>query len=146
MAAHTKLDEALIEKLDAVADEGLTIKEACRKIGIEPRTFRRWEALEGDEPLLVSFRPLAARVRAGMGSATDDLAWGVLREVAEDAKAKTTDRLAAATAILRLRTAHKVELTGKDGGAVAVDVSGARDLLAAGLERLKPKPDTEDGA
>lgn len=40
----------------------------------------------------------------------------------------------------------KVELTGKDGGAVAVDVSGARDLLAAGLERLKPKPDTEDGA
>ncbi len=141
MAPASKLTAVLVAKLDAVADDGLTIKEVCSAIGIEPRTFRRWEALEGDAPLLVSFRPLAARVRAGMGSATDDMAWGVLREVAEDGEARTADRLAAATAILRLRTAHKVELTGKDGGAVEVDVSGARDLLIAGLERLKPKPD-----
>lgn len=33
----------------------------------------------------------------------------------------------------------KVELTGADGGPVEMDVSGAKDLLLAGIERLKPK-------
>jgi len=116
MAAPSKLDDALVANLDGIADDGLTIKEVCKAIGIEPRTFRNWEArgATGEEPY-DSFLPLAARVRAGMGSATDDMAWGVLREVAEDPQARASDRLAAATAILRLRTAHRVELTGKDG-------------------------------
>ena len=147
MAAPSKLTTALLGKLDDIADEGLTLKELVKKIGISDNTFRGYENREPDgSEEHAEFLRLAARARAGMGSATDDMAWGVLREVAEDCEAKTTDRLAAATAILRLRTAHKVELTGKDGGAVEVDVGGARDLLMAGIERLVPKDATDGGA
>lgn len=108
MAAPSKLDAALLAKLDQIADEGLTLAEVCNKLGIGITTWRRWEANESN----VEFRSMAARVRAGMGSATDDLAWGVLREVAEDTTCRPSDRLAAAQAILRLRTAHKIEVSG----------------------------------
>lgn len=142
MGAPSKLDAALIAKFEAVVDEGLTLKELVRKIGISDNTFRGYENREPDgTDEHAAFLRLAARARAGMGSATDDMAWGVLREVAECSEAKVSDRLAAATAILRLRTAHKVELTGKNGGPVEVDIAGAKDLLMAGIDRLKPKSD-----
>lgn len=131
MARPTKLTPALLTKLESIADDGLTLKEACRGLGIDEKTWRRWEAVASDDS---PFRPLAARVRAGMGSATDDMAWGVLREVAEDVEARASDRLAAAQAILRLRTAHRVELTGVGGGPVEVSVD-ARQRLEDLLKR-----------
>lgn len=112
MSARPKLTKALLKKLESVADDGLTIKEVCAEIGIAPRTWRNWESRAAEGGLLDSFMPLAARVRAGMGSATDDMAWGVLKEVAEDPLARPSDRLAAAQAILRLRSTHKVEISG----------------------------------
>lgn len=134
MSAHPKLTPQLLTKLDAIADDGLTIKEVCHHIGIAPRTWRNWEARTDSTDLLDSFRPMAARVRAGLGSATDELAWGVLREVAEDATARASDRVTAAQAILRLRTAHRVELSGRDGGPIeTADVSDARALLLRGV-------------
>lgn len=130
MAAPSKLTTALCDKLDTVADKGWTLKEICRHLSISDDAWRNWENREPDGELHERFIGMAARVRAGQGSATDDLAWGVLREVAEDIEARHSDRLAAATAILRLRTAHRVELTGKDGGAVVFDSKAALvDLL-----------------
>lgn len=108
----TKLTKALVAKLQTIADDGLALNEACRKLGISTEAWRRWENNGRDDELHTLFRGLAARVRAGMGSATDDMAWGVLREVAEDPLARPSDRLAAAQAILRLRSTHKVELSG----------------------------------
>ncbi len=129
MAPKTKLTKALLTTLESIADEGLTLKEVCKQLDIDVKTWRKWEATQAHD----AFVPLAVRVRAGMGSATDDMAWGVLREVAEDSEARSADRLAAATAILRLRTAHKIELTGKDGGAIDVSVDDARNRLMAGV-------------
>lgn len=152
MAAPTKLTKAMLEKLDEVADDGLTLKEVCAYLGIGTTTFYRWEAREEHE----EFRGMAARVRAGMGSATDDLAWGTLRAVLEaegewvegpDGKqvyvhgTTTSEKVAAAQAILRLRTAHKVELTGKDGGPVEID--DARNRLIEGLSKLSNTGDND---
>lgn len=120
MSAHPKLTTELLAKLDKIADDGLTIKEVCSHIGISPRTWRNWEANTNSTELLDSFRPLAARVRAGMGTATDDLAWGVLREVADNTEARDSDRINAALAILRLRTAHRIEVTGRNGGHIQI--------------------------
>lgn len=138
MAAPSKLNAALIKKFEAIVDDGLTLKELVGKLGVSDTAFRGWENREPDgSEVHASFVRLAARARAGMGSATDDMAWGVLREVAEDPLARASDRLAAAQAILRLRTAHKVELTGRDGGPVEVSVD-ARSRLEDLLKRSAP--------
>lgn len=39
----------------------------------------------------------------------------------------------------------KVELTGKDGGPVEVDVNDAKGRLLAGIKKLQPKPESSDG-
>lgn len=135
MAAPSKLDAELLAKFEAVVDEGLTLKELVVKLGISDNTFRGWENRDPDgTDEHAAFIRLAARARAGMGSATDDMAWGVLRQVAENPAARDSDRLAAAQAILRLRTAHRVEVTGKDGGPVDVSVD-ARGRLEDLLKR-----------
>lgn len=141
MAAPSKLTAALLTKLEAVTDQGWTLKAVCAHLGISDDSWRSWENRvpdEGDD-LHVRFLGLAARVRAGMGSATDDMAWGVLREVAEDPALKPSDRLAAAQAILRLRIPHRVELTGKDGGAVRLDAGSALDRLDAMIAASQAK-------
>ena len=137
MPPASKLDAKMVAKLEAIADDGMTLKDLCSKLGIGIPTWRRWEASDSDDQHVVAFRPLAARVRAGMGSAIDDMAWGVLREVAEDPLSRPSDRLAAAQAILRLRTAHRVEVTGKDGGPLEVSID-ARAALDDLLRRSAP--------
>lgn len=136
MARPKKLTDELLTKLDEIAADGLTIKEVCTRIGISEDSWRRWELSDEKDELAERFRGLAARVRAGMGRATDDLAWGALREVLADASTRASDKIAAAATILRLRTAHRVELTGRDGGPVEVDASSARAKLLAQLEQI----------
>lgn len=137
----TKLDDALLETLDAIADNQWSIKDACAAIGISEDTWRRWEVSAHDDDLHVRFRGMAARVRAGAGAKVDDLAWGVLREVLQDEKAPRADRMTAATNALRLRTAHRVELTGKDGGPIRTgpDLSKLSDAELRTLRKLTAK-------
>jgi transcriptional regulator with XRE-family HTH domain len=121
MARPTKLTSSLLAKLEEIADSGLTLKEVCHTIGVSESAWRSWEHREADgTPEHDAFLRLAARVRAGMGAATDDMAWGVLREIAEDPTLRSSDRLAAAQAILRLRTPHKHEHTGAGGGPITL--------------------------
>jgi hypothetical protein len=125
MARPSKLTEDVLYKLDEIADDGLTLTEVCQHIGIGLTTWRSWEATQPEDS---AFRGLAARVRAGMGSATDELAWGTLRQVMEDQSARPGDRVSAATAVLRLRTPHRVEHSGPNGGPVTL---ASLALLAA---------------
>lgn len=111
----SKLTRTLLDKLEAVADDQWSIKAAATSLGVSETTWRRWEADPSDEALLVEFRTLAARVRNGAGAKIDDLAWGALRSVLEDPMSRPGDKITAATNALRLRTPHKVELSGKDG-------------------------------
>lgn len=133
----TKLSVNVLDQLEDIAGSVLTIKEACTKIGIDPATWYRWEANPNDTDELVRFRGLAARVRTGAGARTDELAWGVLRTEMENPEARPSDRIAAAQAALRLRTAHRVELTGADGGPIRSAGPDLSKLSPVELRELK---------
>lgn len=140
----TKLSAALITKLEAIADDQWSIKDACNTLGIGETTWRRWEAdpTPDPSPELAAFRSLAARVRAGSGDKIEGAAWGVLREVLEDVEAPRGERITAATNALRLRTAHRVEVSGPDGGPIPTarpDLSQLTDAELLELHRLTTK-------
>lgn len=120
MARPSKLTPALADQLETICDDQWSIKDACGTLGIDESTWRRWEASTAEDDLHVRFRTLATRVRASAGSKIDDLAWGTLRKVLEDPEVRASDLVAAASAILRLRTAHKVEVSGANGGAITL--------------------------
>ena len=122
MGRPTKLTPKLLEQLDEIADDAMTIKDACADIGIDQAQWYRWLASDSDSDLIARFRQLALRVRESSGRKTDDLAWGVLREVAEDPEAKHSDRVAAASNMLRLRTPHRVEHSGPDGAPLTLSM------------------------
>jgi len=115
MARPSKLTDDLLDQLDVIADDAWSIREACAALSIGEATWRRWEVDTAPTSLGSRFQQLAARVRHASGTKADELAWGVLREVMEDVSARPADRIAAATAALRLRTAQRVELTGRNG-------------------------------
>ncbi len=145
----TKLTPALLKKLEEVAGNGWTLKEVCYHIGISDDTWRSWENRESDTENHERFLVLATRVRAGMGAAIDDLAWGVLREAMDDPSVKAGDRITAATNALRLRTAHRVEVSGPDGGpipGVAPDLSRLSASELAQLHALTRKATPEDAS
>jgi hypothetical protein len=135
MARPTKLNAALLDKLEEIADDQWTIKAAADAIDIGESTWRRWEAdVANEDDLAVAFRALAARVRAGAGAKLDDLAWGAIREVLEDPNASRAEKVQAATNALRLRTAHRVELTGAGGGPIR---SAGPDLSKLSTKELR---------
>lgn len=157
----SKLNATLLAKLDAIADDQWSIRDACDQLDIGETTWRRWEADDSADDLAVEFRRLAARVRAGAGAKIDDLAWGALREVLENdgewvegpdgereyvRGSSDATKVAAAAAVLRLRTAHKVELTGAGGGPVEVSIEDARAKLLEGIKRSAPAEPKQDAA
>lgn len=147
MARPSKLTVALIAKLEPIAGNGWTLKQVCREIGIDDDTWRSWENREPGDDTHTRFLGLAARVRAGMGVAVNDLAWGTLREVIEDPDAPRADRIAAATNALRLQTAHRVELTGANGGPIrsaGPDLSKLTDAELRQLRELTAKAEGSD--
>lgn len=151
MARPTKLDEDLIAKLDEIADDQWSIKDACAAIGIGETTWRRWENSDSDDDLVAAFRRVAARVRSSSGEKLDQLAWGTLRGAMEDPGARVSDKVTAAAAALRLRTAHRVELTGRGGGPVEsrtmdLDLSKLSTSELRTLHELTSKAERHEGA
>lgn len=145
----TKLTRELLDTLELIADDQWSIRDACMAIGIGETTWRRWEAdpTPDPDPLLVEFRALAARVRVGSGDKIEGAAWGVLREVLEDDKAPRAERITAATNALRLRTAHRVEVSGPDGGPIPTgkpDLSKLSEEELLELHRLTAKAHTPE--
>jgi len=131
----TKLTPALLDKLDPIAADAWSIREACAAVGISEATWRRWEVSATADELHVRFREIAAVTRAASGAKVEELAWGVLRAVMEDDDARPADRVAAAGTTLRLRTPSRMELTGRDG--VPVAAPPAHDLSVLSLDELR---------
>lgn len=137
MARPSKLTTALIAKLDEIADEGRSLKQVCTHLGITENTFRAWEASSGND----AFLSAAARVRARANEGMLDKCDGVIAAAFDDPDMRPGEKAALAIQYKRLVGSHKIELTGKDGGPVEVDIAGAKDLLMAGIDRLVPKSD-----
>lgn len=131
----SKLTEELLAQLAEAAGSDATIKETCAMVGISQAAWYLWESRGGDDPLINRFVELAAQVRAGAGKRIDDRAWGVLGEVMADETARPSDRIAAASNALRLRTAHRVELSGPGGG--PIQAGPTLDLSRLDLEERR---------
>lgn len=143
MARPTKLTGALLTKLDAIADDGRSLADVCTHLEISQNTWRSWESASGDDALHAEFLSMAARVRARANTGMLDKCDGIILAALNAQDVPAAKKAELAIQYKRLVGTQRVELTGKDGGPVTVDVSGAKDLLMAGLTRLKPKPDDD---
>lgn len=144
MARPSKLTTETLDKLDAVADDGLGIQAACEKAGIDSDTFRRWEAKDDSDPLLERFRGIAARVRARANWGLLDKCDSVIAKALDDDEVRLTDRAALAIQFKRLNGAQRIELTGKDGGPLEVIERASRDLDSR-LDRLAERQRQSEG-
>lgn len=143
MARPTKLTPALLTKLDGIADAGMSLKAVCAKLDIDPDTFRTWETLPPDDGTVSRFLDLAARVRARANTGMLDKCDGIIVSALDDPDVSVSKKAELAIQYKRLVGTQRVELTGKDGGPVAVDVTDAKARLLSGLGRLTRKSDDE---
>lgn len=142
MPRPSKLTEELLAELDATADTYWSISDACACLGISDFTWRKWrkqgeqDIEAGNEDSLFSRFSLLA-TRAG-GPKRRQLAIGTLQSILEDPNARDSDKISAATTILRLDAARKVEAL--DADAPFGDRQGAMDEWAASIRRMRVQP------
>lgn len=134
MARPTKLTPALLTKLDAIADTGRSLTSVCEALDIDPDTFRTWEALDPVDERVSRFHGMAARVRARANDGRRDQLDKVLEAALADPDVAPSKKAEIAIQWHRLLGVNRVELTGRDGGAIEVSAD-ARGRLEDLLKR-----------
>lgn len=130
MARPTKRTPHVVDEIVKTIESGAFAHVAASAAGIGRSTFYRW--LDEDDVFRDKVEAAASRARViAEASVFRDKPEAWLRYGPGKSKPDADGWTDVA----------KVELTGKDGGPVSVDVSGAKDLLLAGLDRLKTKQD-----
>lgn len=137
MARPTKLTATLLDKLEAIADDGRSLKSVCAHIDIETDTFRSWESLPDDHPNVARFHGLAARVRARANAGMLDKCDGVIVTALDDPDVKPAEKAALAIQYKRLVGPQRVELSGPDGGPIRSAGPDLSKLSAAELRTLR---------